>query len=74
MHLWRDEKGYSAFSNYYTYEQNFEDIDYSKYDVVLMSREKPVYDRLNELVEEGRWEKKYEDEFGGVFTRKKISN
>lgn len=69
MHLWRDEKGYSAFSNYYAYEQGWEDIDASKYDVVLMGNEKQVYERLEELVELGRWEKKYEDEFGGVFVR-----
>lgn len=69
MHLWKDESGYSAFSDYYALEQNWEDVDKSKYKVVLMWNDKPIYARLEELVKEGKWEKKYEDDLAGVFTR-----
>ena len=69
MHLWKDNKGYSAFSDYYALEQNWEDVDKSKYDTVLMWTDKPIYDRLEELVDEGKWAKAYEDEYAGVFTR-----
>lgn len=69
MHLWKDESGYSAFSEYYALEQNWEDVDKSKYDVVLMWNDKPIYQRLEELVDEGKWEKRYDDEVAGVFLR-----
>jgi hypothetical protein len=69
MHLWRDEKGYSAFSDYYGYEQDFKDINDSEYDVVLMSPNKPMYDRLLYWVKRGYWKKVYEDENAGVFIR-----
>lgn len=71
MHLWKNNKGYSAFSDYYALEQNWEDVDKSKYDVALMWNDKPIYNRLNELVEEGKWDKVYEDEVAGVFIRNK---
>lgn len=71
MHLWKDETGYSAFSDYYALEQNWEDVDNSKYDVALMWYDKPIYNRLEELVEEGKWEKVYEDDVAGVFVRVK---
>lgn len=74
MHLWKDSKGYSAFSAYYALEQDWEDVDKSKYDAVLMWNDKPIYQRLEELVEQGKWEKRYEDEFAGVFVRKKLIN
>lgn len=69
MHLWKDKSGYSAFEEYYPYEQNFSDIDKSKYDVVLMSPQKPVYERLEELAFENKWKKVFEDENSGVFVR-----
>ncbi len=69
MHLWRDDTGYSAFEDYYSYEQNMADVDKSTYHVVLMFNQKPVYKRLNELANEGKWQKVYEDKFGGVFVR-----
>lgn len=69
MHLWKDKNGYSAFEHYYPYEQDWYDIDSSKYDVVLMGAYKPVYKRLLELVEEGRWKLVYKDENAGVFVR-----
>ena len=69
MHLWKDNNGYSAFSDYYALEQNWEDVDKSKYDTVLMWNDKPIYNRLQELVDEGKWAKVYEDEYAGVFTR-----
>lgn len=69
MHLWKDDKGHSAFSEYYALEQNWEDVDKSKYNVVLMWNDKPIYSRLEELAKEGKWAKKYEDDHAGVFVR-----
>lgn len=69
MTLWRDDSGYSAFEVYYDFEQNLRDINGSPYEVVLMSPEKPVYNRLQELVNQGKWQKPYEDQFAGVFVR-----
>ena len=73
MHLWRDETGYSAFATYYAYEQNADDVDKSTYDAVLMSPQKPMYQRLNELVGAGKWQKAYEDKDAGVFVRSPVS-
>ena len=69
MTLWRDEAGYSAFEDYYAYEQNTSDIENSAYDTVLMYNQKPLYNRLNQLVNQGKWQKVYEDKFAGVFVR-----
>lgn len=70
MTVWHDPKtGYSALGDYYAYEQDWKSIDNSKYNVVLMSPEKPLYDRLKKLVEEGKWKKVYEDDQAGVFVR-----
>ena len=66
------EAGYSAFEDYFDYEQNMADIDESTYDVVLMSNQKPVYKRLEKLTTEDKWQKVYEDEFAGVFVRKPL--
>lgn len=74
MHLWKDSNGHSAFSEYYALEQNWEDVDKSKYDNVLMWKDKNIYGRLEELVKEGKWKKAYEDQFAGVFTRIKKSS
>ncbi|OGG02500.1 hypothetical protein A2W14_01730, partial [Candidatus Gottesmanbacteria bacterium RBG_16_37_8] len=59
MHLWRDEKGYSAFAKYYFLEQNVEDIEKTDYEVVYMSSEKPLYDKMLELVVAGKWKTVY---------------
>ncbi len=69
MHMWRDENGYSGFEDYYAIEQNISDIDKSKYDVAYMSPDKPVFQRLSELVESGKWRLAYRDDFSGVFVR-----
>lgn len=69
MHLWRGEAGYSAFDDYFSYEQNQKEINDSKYDVVLMYNQKPVYRHLEKLTQEGKWQKVYEDKYSGVFTR-----
>lgn len=73
MHLWKDDLGYSAFADYYPYEQNWRDIDKSTYDIVYMTLRKPVYGRLTELVKMGKWEQVYKDDFAGVFVRVKKS-
>lgn len=69
MALWRDVRGYSAFSDYIAYEHNFWDIDQSEYDVVLMSPRKRIYLRLMQLVSEKKWKLLYSDQFAGVFVR-----
>jgi hypothetical protein len=69
MHLWVDETGYSGFSEYYDYEQNTTDIDTSKYDVVYMPPEKPIYKELEALVDAGKWSKVYSDTRSGIFVR-----
>ena len=71
MHMWRDEKGYSGFENYYSYEQNLKDIDKSEYDVVYMSPVKPVYNRMLKLVQSKKWKVAYQDSFAGIFVRNK---
>lgn len=69
MHLWSQD-GYSAFEEYFAYEQNFKDIDTSKYNVVLISPEKPVHERLMKLENAGKWKMVYNDKNASVFVRK----
>ncbi|MEK7559136.1 MAG: hypothetical protein AAB521_02415 [Patescibacteria group bacterium] len=69
MHLWRDEKGYSAFAEYYTNVQDWETIDKSSYDVVLALKSKPIYKRLLELNREKKWRIVYGDEISAIFVR-----
>lgn len=69
MHLWQDKTGYSAFASYYPYEQNRTDIDQSDYDVVYIARKKPLFLRMGDLVNEGKWQAVYLDEKAGIFTR-----
>ncbi len=69
MHLWVDDKGYSAFDYYYPFEQNSDDVDKSKYKVVLISPEKPLYDRLIKLSQLKKWKMVYQDEKAAVFVR-----
>lgn len=71
MHLWRYENGYSAFLDYYPYEQNRKDIDLSDYDAVYMSPVKPVHKRLMELVKTGKWKIAYTDPLATLFVREK---
>lgn len=71
MHLWVDNKGYSAFGDYYAYEQADKNIDNSNYNSVLMSRDKPLYDQLLSLVKEKKWKLIYQDNTSGVFVRNK---
>ena len=70
MHLWRNESGYSAFEYYYPIEQNLEDIDKSRYNAVLTSNRKPIYNRLVELRKEGKWVAVHVDKYSAVFVRK----
>jgi hypothetical protein len=69
MHMWKDEKNYSGFIDYYEYEQNMKDIDVSSYNVVYMSYEKPIFYHMLKLVENGKWKLIYKDEFAGIFVR-----
>ena len=69
MPFWRDENGYSGFEEYYGYSQDVSDIDNSKYDVVYMPPDKPIYQRMEQLVKEGKWELVYQDKYAGIFVR-----
>ena len=71
MHLWIDANGYSAFGDYYGYEQNTKSIEPSPYDTILMSPSKPLYQELLQLVNEGKWKLVYSDNTSGVFVRVK---
>lgn len=69
MHLWRDEKGVSAFEEFYRVEQDLESIENSKYNIAFVSPEKNVYDRLLKLMEQGKWRRVYRDEYSSIFIR-----
>ena len=70
MHLWRDEKGVSAFEYYFPIEQNTtKDIDSSAYNAVLTSHRKPIYGRLVELSEQRKWKVLHVDKYSAVFVR-----
>lgn len=70
MHLW-NQSGYSAFEEYYALEQNFTDIDRSEYNTVLISPDRPLYDRLIKLENAGKWKMVYNDPNASVFVRNK---
>lgn len=69
MHLWRNEDKYSAFEHYYPIEQNLDDIDKSAFNAVITSKRKPIYNRLIELRNEGKWEAIHVDKYSAVFIR-----
>ena len=72
MSTWMDDKGYNAFLNYIDYENNWKDINLSPYDVVYLSPGKrALFNRLIELVKEGKWTVGYYDDFAFVFVRNK---
>ncbi len=68
MHLWA-QNGYSAFTNYYSIEQDISDIDNTTYNVAYMSPGKPVYKRLIQLSREGNWKEVYQDNVSAIFVR-----
>jgi len=72
MHLWKDKNGYSGFDEFFALEQNFTDIDESKYNTVFISPEKNIYKRLLELVNEKKWKLLYSDNYSGVFVRNNL--
>lgn len=72
MHLWKDEKGYSGFKEFFTIEQNFTDIDKTKYNTAFFSPQKPVYQRLIELTQQKKWKLIYRDNYSGIFVRNKM--
>lgn len=71
MHLWKDSSGYSAFLDYYPYEQNRKDIDQSDYNVVFMTPGKPINKGLMELVKSGKWKIIYSDSNAVIYQRVK---
>lgn len=72
MHLWKDKNGYSGFDEFFAIEQNFVDVNKTKYDVVFISPEKPVYARLTQLTKERKWKLLYSDDSSGVFIKNKM--
>lgn len=70
MHLWI-QNGYSGFKEYYSLEQNLTDIDKSKYNIVYMPPDKPVYSEMETLVKKGKWQKIYSDNKAGIFIKNK---
>ncbi|MBI2019934.1 hypothetical protein HYS94_00740 [Candidatus Daviesbacteria bacterium] len=70
MAFWQDETGYNAFYNYVLIETNQTDIDQTKYDLVYISIQKPLFGRLIQLVQEGKWEIIYDDPYAFIFKRK----
>jgi hypothetical protein len=70
MTVWRDASGYSAFEEYLGYEWGWRDVDASRYDVVYVAPNRPIFGRMMALVDEGRWEVAYADPLASVFVRK----
>lgn len=73
MPFWKDEKGYSAFAEYYPLEQNWKEVDKSKYDIVYITPSKPIHKQMMKLVEEKKWKIAYQDEYAFIFVRLKSS-
>lgn len=71
MHVWRDEKGYSAFADYFWLEQDLASVDGSSYDTVLIPPTKPIFNQMVKLINEGKWELVFQDEYASVFVRNK---
>lgn len=69
MHLWKDNKGYSAFGDYYALEQNWKDIDKSDYNTVYVGTFKPIYNKMIELTKKGKWKMVYSDNVSGIFVK-----
>lgn len=71
MSLWQTSDGYSAFAEYYSWEQDITDIDASPYNTVFTSRYKPIYKKLRKLEQNGSWIRIYEDNAASIFVRTK---
>ena len=71
MHLWKDQKGFAAIAYYWPIEQNLSDINQTDYDLALVSVQKPVSDRLEQLVAEDSWEQWYRDDIAAIYRRVK---
>lgn len=69
MHLWRDEDNFSAFEYFYPIEQNVNDIDKSRFNAVLTSKSKPVFRRMIQLEDEGKWQVVHIDKYSALFIR-----
>jgi len=72
MSTWIDDKGYSPFMSYVTYENNWKDINDSEYEVVYLSPGKRhIFNRMLDLVKENKWKIAYRDNNAFVFVRNK---
>jgi len=70
MPFWRDEQGYSAYEKYVALESGEADIDRSAYNMVYWPPKKEaLFNRLNQLVDEGKWRVLYVDPFAYIFAR-----
>ncbi|MCL5438803.1 MAG: hypothetical protein M1268_02340 [Patescibacteria group bacterium] len=74
MTLWKGENGYSGFLDYYSYEQNWKDINKSKYNIVYVSPYKSIYNRLIQLTKEKKWKLVYKDKYSGIFVRNSVTD
>lgn len=68
MHLWRDEKGYSAFDEYYALESGG-NIDKSRFNSAYVWKQKEIYKTLAYLEKIGKWKRIYEDSSAVIFIR-----
>lgn len=71
MAFWEDETGYNALAKHSLLTLNLRDIDKSKYDVIYMNYNSPIYERITQLVKEKRWKMLYQDQFAFIAARKK---
>lgn len=69
MAFWEDDSGYNALAKYYLLESNLSDIHKSKYDIVYIPPDKPIFHRLLQLVKEKKWKIVYQDGFAFIFRR-----
>lgn len=70
MHLW-EQNGYSGFVEYYDLEQGMKNIDKTKYNVVYIPFEKPIYKQLITLSNQKKWSEVYADKYAAIFVRNK---
>ncbi|MEK9175648.1 MAG: hypothetical protein AAB795_03615 [Patescibacteria group bacterium] len=70
MPFWKDDTGDGVFPKYIELENNFADINNSEYDIVYISPTKTaIFNRLQQLVNEKKWNVAYHDLFAYVFVR-----
>lgn len=69
MSAWKDEKGYNAFEEVSDYEYNTKHMNDSSFKTVFITKTKPIFDEMEDLVTKNKWKKVYEDFNTAVYTR-----